>query len=230
MATVVGKTSNRIDALLSDVVVDVSVIDENLIITNREGFQSNQGPIGVSRVEIESIKAELDQDLAQNQAAIENLTTVVIPGLDSSMEDNKARLDTLTTVTLPALDAEVTANQSAITEVVEITIPDLNASLAANQALLDETVSVTLPGLSADLQANTDSLATVTAVTLPGLESNLANLNGTVIPGLESDLAANQAALNGLNTQVNQLSSDTGDVASIVDLIKKTTDSNHLIY
>ena len=46
MATVIGKTSTRIDELLADVVVGVSVVNKNLLVTTRSGFVSNEGPVG----------------------------------------------------------------------------------------------------------------------------------------------------------------------------------------
>lgn len=46
MATVIGKTSVRIDELLSDVVVDVSIVNGNLIVENHAGFVANKGPVG----------------------------------------------------------------------------------------------------------------------------------------------------------------------------------------
>ena len=51
MATVVGKTSTRIDQLLSDLVVTVALVDGNLIITKHDGTELNVGnPGGVRRI------------------------------------------------------------------------------------------------------------------------------------------------------------------------------------
>ena len=51
MATVVGKTSNRIDQLLADVVVDAKLQDGNLVITKRDGTTLNVGnPGGIKRI------------------------------------------------------------------------------------------------------------------------------------------------------------------------------------
>lgn len=46
MATVVGKTSVRIDELLSDTIVKVEIVEGNLLTTDHAGFVSNVGPVG----------------------------------------------------------------------------------------------------------------------------------------------------------------------------------------
>ena len=46
MATVVGKTSTRIDQLLADLLTTAQVIDGNLIFTQHDGGQINVGNIG----------------------------------------------------------------------------------------------------------------------------------------------------------------------------------------
>ena len=46
MATVVGKTSVRIDELLSDTIVKVEIVDGSLQTTDRAGFVTNVGPVG----------------------------------------------------------------------------------------------------------------------------------------------------------------------------------------
>lgn len=51
MATVVGKTSNRIDQLLADLVTTAQLVDGNLIITKRDGTTLNVGnPGGIKRI------------------------------------------------------------------------------------------------------------------------------------------------------------------------------------
>lgn len=46
MATVIGKTSTRIDQLLADLLTTAQVIDGNLIFTQYDGGQTNVGNIG----------------------------------------------------------------------------------------------------------------------------------------------------------------------------------------
>lgn len=46
MATVVGKTSTRIDQLLADLLLSAAVIDGNLIFTQHDGGQVNVGSVG----------------------------------------------------------------------------------------------------------------------------------------------------------------------------------------
>jgi hypothetical protein len=46
MATVVGKTSTRIDQLLADLFINAAVIDGNLIFTQHDGGQINIGNVG----------------------------------------------------------------------------------------------------------------------------------------------------------------------------------------
>lgn len=46
MATVVGKTSTRIDQLLADLLVSATVVDGNLILTQYDGGQINAGGVG----------------------------------------------------------------------------------------------------------------------------------------------------------------------------------------
>lgn len=46
MATVVGKTSTKIDALLADLLINAQVIDGNLILFQYDGGQINLGSVG----------------------------------------------------------------------------------------------------------------------------------------------------------------------------------------
>lgn len=46
MATVVGKTSTRIDQLLADLLTNAQVIDGNLILTQHDGGTINVGNVG----------------------------------------------------------------------------------------------------------------------------------------------------------------------------------------
>jgi len=46
MATVVSKTSSKVDQLLADVIVDAHVQDGYLLVTTRGGAQINAGPVG----------------------------------------------------------------------------------------------------------------------------------------------------------------------------------------
>lgn len=46
MATVVGKTSTRIDELLASLLTNASIVDGNLIFTKKDGSQINVGNIG----------------------------------------------------------------------------------------------------------------------------------------------------------------------------------------
>jgi hypothetical protein len=46
MATVIGKTSDKIEALLADLVASVTVVDGNLIVTERDGTVINAGRVG----------------------------------------------------------------------------------------------------------------------------------------------------------------------------------------
>lgn len=46
MATVVGKTSTKIDDLLGDMVISAQVIDGNLILTTKDGATMNAGAVG----------------------------------------------------------------------------------------------------------------------------------------------------------------------------------------
>lgn len=48
MATVVGKTSTRIDDLLKDLVVEIEIIDGNLYYTLKDGTVANAGGVGGS--------------------------------------------------------------------------------------------------------------------------------------------------------------------------------------
>lgn len=51
MATVVGKTSTRIDQLLADLLTNISVADGNLVFTRHDGTEVNLGNIsGVKRI------------------------------------------------------------------------------------------------------------------------------------------------------------------------------------
>jgi hypothetical protein len=51
MATVIGKTSTRIDQLLADVVVSVTLVDGSLVVTKRDGTTQNLGnPGGIRRI------------------------------------------------------------------------------------------------------------------------------------------------------------------------------------
>lgn len=46
MATVIGKTSANIDALLGDLVTTGAIVDGNLILTTKDGTQINAGSVG----------------------------------------------------------------------------------------------------------------------------------------------------------------------------------------
>ena len=48
MATVVGKTSTKIDELLADLIVGASIVNGNLILTQRDGGQVMIGGVGNS--------------------------------------------------------------------------------------------------------------------------------------------------------------------------------------
>lgn len=51
MATVVGKTSNRIDVLLAELLNDAELIDGSLVVTRYDGTQLNVGnPGGIQRI------------------------------------------------------------------------------------------------------------------------------------------------------------------------------------
>lgn len=164
MATVVGKTSERIDALLANLLVGVAIVDNNLVVTNRDGAVKNEGPLGVGQEDLDAIQAELEVTIADNQAAIDQLNTVTLPTLETALENNQNAIDNVVTVTLP------------------------------------------------------------------GLEQNLNNLNSNVLPSINEAVQQNLLNWEALQGEVSQLSTDTGDVASIVDVIKKKTNSQHMIY
>lgn len=46
MATVVGKTSTRIDQLLAKLVTNISVVNSNLVVTFRDGTTLDAGGVG----------------------------------------------------------------------------------------------------------------------------------------------------------------------------------------
>jgi hypothetical protein len=48
MATVVGKTSTKIDELLADLIVGATIVDGNLLLTQRDGGVVNVGGVGGS--------------------------------------------------------------------------------------------------------------------------------------------------------------------------------------
>lgn len=98
-------------------------------------------------------------------------------------------------------------HDAKLAELNEVTLPALEQALGDNQTQIIEIRDTTLPALETELSAAQDAITQVQADT-GTLSIELANLHG----------------------QVDQISSDTGDVANIVDIISKTTRSTHGIY
>lgn len=128
MATVIGKTSQKIDELLTTllqgVITFVEITPErNLIVRMSDGTILNMGPVGVSSSTFDAAIDELHTALVANDVSLAELSTA---------------LGELNEETLPALNEALAANQTALAAVINVTLPGLQTDLAdAAQAVAD---------------------------------------------------------------------------------------------
>ena len=102
MATVIGKTSERIDALLSNLIVGVEIVDDRLIVTTRGGFVLDAGPVGggggASSADLVSYDGSTSLSSTNVEAALDELDTEKAPVVHT--HDDRYFTETETTTLL----------------------------------------------------------------------------------------------------------------------------------
>lgn len=227
MATVIGKTSERIDELLSTlfagVITFVEITPErNLLVKLSDGSILNLGPVGVDPAvfdaALETLHARLvanDVALAELDDALTTLNEETLPGLNTALAANQVTVAELKDVTLPALQDGLEVNQAVVQQLRDVTIPELNTALEANVQAITVFNTTTLPALQSDLSSNQSAVTQVVDVTIPALREDLQEASIIV-----AQLEAQQIAL----------STEAGNTSDLVNLIQTYSRLEHKVY
>ena len=171
MATVIGKTSTRIDDIVNPALIDVRISTERHLFTEtRGGLINDLGPL----IRPEDVTGVLGPELDQLQVDLYNLNV---------------ELDTLNDTTLPQLQVNLANANAEISELENTTIPELNTRLGEAEAEITTLNFTTIPDLNTALTAAQGELDTLNTTTIPGLGTRLTTAEGEIDTAL-ADVAS----------------------------------------